>query len=472
MDRPNVVMIVLDTVRARNLSCYGYERETTPNLEAMDLVQFDKAFAPANATVPSHASLFTGSYRSIHQTTFDNKILNPGLPTLAERLSADGYRTLGFSNNIHVSSLFEFDRGFDDLEFNKGAYGEPFGGVPLQLIRQNIESDTVPERLIEISKHVHESEGTFTRTTASWLYKKATEAGIVDRVDRGAGKASEYLDSSLPLDNQPFFMFFNLMEGHMPFLAPDEYLNRFDPDIERNVWGDYDGLHERTVQDSNRIVAGLLDKYDGCISYLDTVVNRMLTILHERGVLDDTYLFILGDHGEAFGEHGIYGHTGGLYNEITRVPLLIRPPGGADEESVDHPVSLQWIMPTILREVGIDVPDRCVNQHLFERPEVPVVFESSGLGIDADHPDIELYFEEMRGGVRGERKLIAGETWEELYALSDRTETKPLSESQEVGEVIEAEIARYDPTNRSEGYSDQELPSETQQQLRKLGYME
>lgn len=472
MNRPNVILIVLDTVRARNLSCYGYKRETTPNLEAMDLVRFDDAFAPANATVPSHASLFTGSYRSIHQTTSDNKILNPDLPTLAERLSANGYRTLGFSNNIHVSSLFQFDRGFDELEFNKGAYGEPFGGVPVQLIRQHIEGDTVPERIGEIVQYIRDSDGSFPRTTASWLYKKATEVSLVDRGDRGAQKAHEYLDSSLPSDDQPFFMFFNLMEGHMPFLAPDEYLNRFDPDVARNIWGDYDGLHERTVQDSDRIVGGLLDKYDGCISYLDAVVDRMVNVLRERDVLDDTYLFILGDHGEAFGEHGIYGHTGGLYNEITRVPLLVRPPGGADKKSIDRPVSIQWIMPTILREVGIDIPDRCVDQHLFERPEVPVVFESSGLGIDADHPDIEQYFEEMIGGIHGERKLIAGETWEELYALSDRTETEPLSESQEVGEVIEAAIARYDPTDRSEGYSDQELPSETQEQLRKLGYME
>lgn len=105
MNAPNVVMIVLDTVRARNLSCYGHERKTTPNLEDMDLTQFNNAFSPAHATVPSHASLFTGSYRSVHQTTSENKILNPDLPTLAERLSANGYRTLGFSNNIHVSSL-------------------------------------------------------------------------------------------------------------------------------------------------------------------------------------------------------------------------------------------------------------------------------------------------------------------------------------------------------------------------------
>jgi arylsulfatase A-like enzyme len=266
-------------------------------------------------------------------------------------------------------------------------------------------------------------------------------------------------------------MFFNLMEGHMPFLAPDEYLKRFDPDVERNVWGDYEGLHERTVQDSDRIVDGLLDKYDGCISYLDSVVDRMITILRDRGVLDDTYLFILGDHGEAFGEHGIYGHTGGLYNEITHVPLLVRPPGGADEKSITRPVSVQWIMPTILNEVNMDIPDRCVDQHLFERSKVPVVFESSGLGIDANHPDIERFFEEMRGGIHDEQKLIAGETWEEVYALSDRMETKPLSESQKIGEVIEAEIARYDPTERREVYSDQELTSGTQEQLRKLGYM-
>lgn len=471
MDTPNVVMIVLDTVRARNLSCYGYERETTPKLDAMDLVRFENAFAPANATVPSHASLFTGSYRSIHQTTFDNKILNPDLPTLAERLSANGYRTLGFSNNIHVSSLFEFDRGFDELKFNKGAYCEPFGGVPWQLIRQHIESDTFPERVAEILRYVHESDGSLPRTVASWLYKKGTEAGLVDRGDRGAKNAHEYLRSAVPTDSQPFFIFFNLMEGHMPFLAPDEHLNRFDPAVERNVWGEYAGLHERTVADSDRIVRGLLDKYDGCISYLDTVVARMVTTLREHGLLENTYLFILGDHGEAFGEHGIYGHTGGLYNEISRVPLLVRPPGGVDDECISYPVSIQWIMPTVLREAGISLPDRCVSQHLFDQPEIPVVFESSGIGVDAEHPEIDRYFEEMRGGVHDGQKLIAGETWEELYALSDYTERNPRTDEHELGASISSEIARYEPTERSVEYSDQELSAETQEQLRKLGYM-
>lgn len=148
----------------------------------------------------------------------------------------------------------------------------------------------------------------------------------------------------------------------------------------------------------------------------------MVDALEERGVLDETYLFILGDHGEAFGEHNIYGHTGGLYNEIVRVPLLVRPPGGSNKGEVDYPVSVQWIMPTILQDLGINVPDTCVDQHLFEQPKTPVVFESSGIGIDADHPSIEQFSEEMIGAIHDDRKLISGETWEELYALSDETE--------------------------------------------------
>jgi len=225
------------------------------------------------------------------------------------------------------------------------------------------------------------------------------------------------------------------------------------------------------VDDSERIVAGLRDKYDGCISYLDAIVAEIVNLLRERSVLDDTYLFILADHDEGFGEHGIYGHSGGLYNEIVRVPLLVRPPGGTDRKVVDNPVSIQWIMPTVLHEAGIDIPDRCVDQHLLEQSEVPVVFESAGLGIDAENPDIERFFERMVGGIHNERKLVAGRTWEELYALLDRTETNPLSESHEVDSVIESELAAYEQTTRSTEYSDQKLPSETQEQLCKLGYM-
>jgi arylsulfatase A-like enzyme len=471
MGAPNIVMVVLDTVRARELSCYGYSRQTTPNLESMDLVRFHNAFSPSYATVPSHASLFTGAYCSIHQTNADNKILNPELTTLAKKLSENGYRTIGFSNNIHVSSMFEFDRGFDELVFNKGAYGEPFGGVSLQLMRQHAGSNRTTRQALEMIKYVRESEGSLSRTAASWVYKKATEMGVIDRGDRGAKKALSFLETNLPVNEEPFFMFFNLMEGHMPFLAPEEHLLRFDPNIERNVWGEYEQLHEQTLPDSDRIVENLQDKYDGCISYLDETVARMVDFLRESGVLDETYLFILSDHGEGFGEHGIYGHTGGLYNEITRVPLLVRPPGGGSDV-IDYPVSIQWIMPTILRETGINTPDRCVDQHLFNQPEIPVIFESSGLGVDADHPDIDRFFEQMVGGVNNGQKLIKGKTWQEVYALSDRNETDPLSFKNNIDELVKSEFEAYEPTERSADYSDRDLSAEAQAQLRKLGYID
>jgi arylsulfatase A-like enzyme len=437
----------------------------------MDLIRFRDAFSPSFATIPSHASMFTGSYYSVHQTSGQNKILNPDLETMAGKLSTNGYQTIGFSNNIHVSPQFDFDRGFDKFVFNKAAYGEPFGGASLQLMRQHADTESAVRQLGEMLSYVRESDNSIPRTTASWLYKKATEAGLVDRGDRGADEALQFLEDNIPSNDGPYFMFFNLMEGHMPFLAPDEHLNRFEPNVERNVWGNYDGLHNNNVEDSERIVTGLRDKYDGCISYLDEIVDRMVAVLREQDALDNTYLFILGDHGEGFGEHGIYGHTGGLYNEIIRVPFLLRPPGGSDGEVIEYPVSAQWIMPTVLSEAGISIPDQCVDQHLLEKPDIPVVFESSGIDVDADNSDLERYYEPMVGGVHENRKLIAGETWKELYEFSDRLEEQPLSENHDIDTVIESEISRYDRTERSSGYSDQDLAADTQEQLRKLGYM-
>jgi len=84
-------------------------------------------------------------------------------------------------------------------------------------------------------EYVRDSDGSLPRTAASWLYKKVTEAGIIDRSDRGARKALTFCRKNLPANEQPFFMFLNLMEGHMPFLTPDEYLTQFDPEVDRNI---------------------------------------------------------------------------------------------------------------------------------------------------------------------------------------------------------------------------------------------
>jgi len=136
MDSPNIVFVVLDAVRAQNLSLYGHTRETTPFLESLtdESVLYEHAYSPANWTPASHGSMFTGTYPWVHGTGFSSNVLHPNLPTLAECLSEVGYRTLAFSNNVRVSPTFGFDRGFDKFAFNQRAYGEPLR-VKLQFKR-------------------------------------------------------------------------------------------------------------------------------------------------------------------------------------------------------------------------------------------------------------------------------------------------------------------------------------------------
>lgn len=473
MSDANFLVVVLDTVRARNMSIYGYKRATTPNLEKMELTQFNNAFSPAHATIPSHASLFTGSYPSIHQTKAENKLLNPELPTLAQNLSEKGYDTFGFSNNIHVSPEFNFDEGFDEFYFNKSAYGEPFGGMSVQLLRQQVKGNTFFENTIEALKHIQRSNSSLIPTTASWIYKKAEEKGFVNSRDRGANKALKSLNSFLTKrEDDPFFGFLNLMEGHMPYLAPNEYINRFDSGIGRNVWGDYEALHAKELPNSENIVSGLEAKYDGSILYLDYILNEIIHTLENHSVLEDTFVFFLSDHGEGFGEHNLYGHSGGLYNEIIRVPLLVRKPEEFESKEVDQPVSIQWIMPTILHEAGITIPDMCVDEDIFGEPDQPVIFESPKLGVDANHPKINKYFQPMKGTIHDGLKLIKGESWEELYDIQDKEETKELMREHDLNEILEAELQRFEPTSRKSDYSNDSLSNDAKRQLRKLGYME
>lgn len=480
IDRPNILLIVLDTVRAKNLSVYGYDRDTTPFFEEFSeqSITYERAYSPAPWTTPSHASMFTGTYVAEHQTDRDNERLTPDFPTLAELLGKHGYETVGFSNNAHVSPDFEFDRGFDTFVFNGESYNEPLdGGVSVSQIRSNVEDGPFHRQAAEAVRYVRENDGSLTKTGLNWLYRKGVEAGIFSSSDRGATSTNLFVEEFLDdRSDEPFFMFLNYMEGHAPYQAPDRYQYRYNEDPSVSDWWPQEKYFAQQADDQERKVSDLLDQYDGCIRYLDAMLEELVETLKRRDCLDDTLIVVTSDHGEAFGEWGLYEHKAGVYNELTRVPLFIKTTEQRSELR-DEPVSCRWLFPTLLRAGGVSVPDHAVDADLLSQDRRPVVAESEGLPYGDDVFESSLprkFASPHQGYVDGTQKLIRYETDDvELYDLEDESADAAIEDDDrkaQLCERLEAILPDRNRTARSDADREVEIADETLEHLHELGY--
>jgi arylsulfatase A-like enzyme len=296
---PNVLVLLWDTARASSLSLYGEAESTTPNLErlASGGVTFDRAIATASYTLPSHASLFTG--RWAHELSASWRVpLSDDPPTLAETLQQLGYRTAAFSaNRIYVTRSWGLARGFDRFEEHRLGF------------EQTVRSSTLARAI---------ATSTFVRD----LLRFDNDLARVHAADN-ARMLLEWLDATDP--NQPYLAFVNYMEAHGPYLPSAPY---------DTLFGWYDGRDEDARRAARRIArreadamppedaATLLPAYKGALAELDAAVAALLDDLERRGALRNTLVIVTADHGEEFGEHGIFGHGNSLYLESLRVPLV------------------------------------------------------------------------------------------------------------------------------------------------------
>jgi arylsulfatase A-like enzyme len=323
----NVLLLIWDTVRARNLSLYGYDRPTTPGLErlANESVVFDRAIATAPYTLPSHASLFTG--RWAHELSADWRVpLNAEPPTLAEVLRDRGYRTGGFAaNRFYVTRAYGIDRGFMHFAEVREAFGET---IRHSTLFRHVVTSSVVRRLLRF-------ETDLGRARAPSLYQEVER--WVERGDSG----------------RPFFAFVNVMDGHAPFLPRAPYDTLFgwyaastSPETRRQRRS---MAHENPASLPAEEARRLERAYDGSIAALDAMTSAFLEQLRQRGILERTLVIIAADHGEEFGEQGVFGHGNSLYLPSLHVPLLIRAPGRLPAGvRVPQTVSLRDLPATIL----------------------------------------------------------------------------------------------------------------------------
>jgi arylsulfatase A-like enzyme len=315
---PNVVLVIIDTLRADHLSVYGYHRPTSPQIDrlASQGTLFDLAISPSSWTLASHASMMTGTYAHVHHTDTVKRELPPRLPTLGSVLEQEGYRTAAFSaNTFFFSRRHGFGKGF--IHFGD------FFQSPAEALAQ-VHYIAAADRFL-IRRHWRENF--LGRQTAADINRAA-----LHWIDAG---------------HHPFFLALNYLDVHDPYKATQPWRHRFskrlDPggrvDISENM---IPHLTPAQMQDE-------INAYDGGIAYADDQLGKLIDALARRGLLANTLLVVTSDHGEAFGEHGLVAHANALYFPLIHVPLLFRWPGHLPAGvRVARPVSTKNIGATIL----------------------------------------------------------------------------------------------------------------------------
>ena len=314
---PNVLLIILDTVRGEELSLYGYPKPTTPHLAkwASQGTVFEHAIASAPWTLPSHGSIFTGQLGDRLGGTWLTP-LRIGTPTLAEVLRSRGYRTAGFTGNLLYTSYESgLTRGFID-----------FHDYPVSLRQIFLHAPIVQTVLVQ---SIAEAQSRYDVKQAVRKLNLNTNRLPADEYVPARSITDRFLHWQAAVGNHPYFAFLNYFDAHGPYRSPPAFRTGFaSGDRGRNG-------------------------YDAAIAYLDSELDRLFDTLQQRGVLDRTIVVVGSDHGELFGEHGLRGHANSLFLPLLRVPLVLRyPPRVPAGRRIAEVVSLRDLPATILALAG------------------------------------------------------------------------------------------------------------------------
>lgn len=348
MTAPNVLLVIMDCVRAGNASLYGHEHRTTSFLEefASRSTVYTHAFAPGTWSLPSHASIFTGRHVAEHGLNRARHRLEPG-HTIFEELAAEGYDTGVFTENpwltemdVGLKDAFDTVEGSRNVPFPEALSPKNFlmsevggGGQYLTFLRQCLDDDYPVQSLLN-GAHFK-----FSTSVPEWL----------DFVDETP--ASVYADVFLDWEREregPWAACLNFMDAHHPYQPEDEFdrwggsmLRSLERDIEDPAWEFHGG--ERPWW-QRRALEGL---YDGAIAQMDHALDRLVSTLEDRDVFEDTLLVVTSDHGEGFGEPSrlrpdtrIASHSAGLHETLLHVPLVVHAPGQEEGRVVEEPASL------------------------------------------------------------------------------------------------------------------------------------
>jgi arylsulfatase A-like enzyme len=428
-ERPNVLIYMIDTLRADHLGCYGYDRPTSPEIDrfASEATLFTAAQAQSPWTRPSVASLFTGLYPQVHGTNGRDDALPEEAVPVAELLHGVGYQTAAVITNGNVNKKFGFARGFESFTW----------------LRERAET-----------AEVHELSDRVNEATFGWLEKRDRE--------------------------RPFFLYLHTTDPHGPYMPRSPYRERFAPGVTDPEAGSNDriaALGRPNEPVDPEVLADLVGLYDAEIAFNDAAFGALMEKLRELDLYDSTLVVLLSDHGEEFKEHGRMAHGKSLFGEQLSVPLVVRFPDGRGQgERITGTARQVDVLPTILEYLG-----ETVSQSVQGRSLLPMV-----AGIDPDRLDEPSYsYVDLDGrriesvGTR-ERKLIHYLEFDqprpplELFDVSrDLSEQSDLATTEPVWRGYLYSLLRY----RREFWRALDAPQvetdeELRRRLRAAGYLE
>lgn len=440
-----IILIVVDTLRADFVSSYDTRNVATPNMDrlARDGVLFEQAYSEAPWTLPSVSSMMTGLPPTVHLATTPHDRLPSVLPTLAEYLREKGYFTLAIGRNSSLGPQYNLSQGFLQYHiFPSPSIGHSFGAKFLRRV-------LFPSRFKECL-----STDELTTRACQWIEHN-----------------SEW----------PFFLWLHYYDPHQPLeppwdLIPDEEpparIGRHFSDFKR-IRG---GLFVPSAQERQWIK----ELYRGEVRYVDRAIGRLIKTLEAQGLYDESLIVLTSDHGEEFWEHGGIGHGHTLKNELLRIPLIFKLP---EQEfagtRIEQPISNSAIMPTILDLCGIELEED------IPRPASLALLWKQDASATEHEPIIStglLYYEDrvsvIHNGLKYVRSRVDGR--EELYNLKqdpeERASITPSSGDriQEARDILQSHDQRAEQQRQYFGITGPDsalLDKETQDQLRAIGYI-
>ncbi|MBW2182696.1 MAG: sulfatase-like hydrolase/transferase [Deltaproteobacteria bacterium] len=429
----NIVLITIDALRADHLSCYGYDRTTSPNIDkiAENGIIFKNAIAPSSWTAPSMVSLFTSVYPINHgvihglgyiknkdkQEVFSDKLI-----TLAETLKAQGYTTVGVAANLHLSEEFGFARGFDYFKCLPFSPAQP------------------------VNKAIY-----------SWEDK-------IKKSDK-------------------FFLWVHYIDPHHPYHARDPWLEHYttraltrELKLSEKPWGDFLKLIP-DFEEYPKVLSNLVALYDSEINYVDSYIGELI----QRFELDkNTLIIITADHGEGFLEHGQLGHGTNLYQETIHIPLIVKLPHSSKKKIANKYVNLLDIMPSILKTLNTNPPKQTAGKSIFKKKGPLSWLKKTLLRKDSS----DYIFTELDTNIT--LKTIITSKWKYLYNYRDKTDQlyNIKSDPWELDNIIDYEFERsnklkeqlFDWVENSNKYPTKiksfQLSPEERKKLEAMGYLQ
>ncbi len=424
--RPNVLFILIDALRADHLGCYGYQLPVSPFIDsiARQNIMFSQTIAQASYTTASTPSFFTSMYPSVTLVYNRDVILNEKFITLAETLKNYGYITAAFAPNPSLKSRFNFGQGFD-------LYDDKIIGF----------WEEVPYKKFETAKKIN-------ARALRWLKKQ--------------------LDT-------PYFLYLHYRDVHGPYVPPPEYKKLFyeqGGEIRKLTEKDYEAMNKYIrLEDDNQDLNYYLAQYDAEIKYSDDQIQYLINELKNLGAYENTLVIITADHGEEFLDHGDWNHGQGLYEELIHVPLIIKmPEGRIISNKINAQIGLIDLYPTILDVLGLTPYNKLQGKSL-----IPL--------IKGESPTNSPVFSEAKGGFVSIRKdgwkLIYNKISQEYLLFNLNADPKELHNLAQVEpqklKKLSNLIQEYFKNNQKfllGGQTDKPvLDEDTKNKLKALGYI-